>query len=69
MVVLFTIDCLNCKRLEQKLEESGIGYAVCRDKKLMEKEGISVLPVLVVDEHKMGFKEAMKWVNERKETV
>ena len=69
MVVLFTIDCPNCKRLESKLEQFGIGYAICRDETLMKQEGISVLPVLVVDGQKMGYKEAIRWINEREETV
>lgn len=69
MTVLFTIDCPNCKILERKLEQANIGYAVCKDKELMRKNGIDHLPVLKVDDKFMSFKEAMKWINDRKETM
>ena len=45
-VVLFTIDCPKCKVLEKKLEQSGIGYAVCRDKELMIEQGFDFLSIL-----------------------
>lgn len=63
MIVLFTIDCPNCKILERKLEQANIGYAVCRDKEVMREYGIDHLPVLRVDDKLMSFKEAIKWIN------
>lgn len=65
-VVLFTIDCPKCKVLEKKLEQSGIGYAVCRDKELMIEQGFDYLPVLKVDDKKLGFKEALEWIERGK---
>lgn len=69
MVTLYTIDCFNCKRLEAKLNSIGIEYTICKDKDLMVKRGMTHLPVLVVDGQELGFKEAMKWINKRKETL
>ena len=66
MVVLFTIDCPKCKILEKKLEQSGIEYAVCRDKELMIEQGFDLLPVLKVDKEVLGFKEAIEWLNGRR---
>lgn len=67
--MLFTLDCPRCKVLEKKLEQSGINFTVCKDKELMLKNGFDLLPVLKVDDKVMGFKEAVKWINERKESV
>ena len=65
-VVLFTIDCPKCKILEKKLEQSGIGYAVCRDKELMIEQGFDFLPVLRVDKEILGFNEAVEWIERNK---
>lgn len=65
-VVLFTIDCPKCKILEKKLEQSGIGYAVCRDKELMIKQGFDFLPVLRVDKEILGFNKAVEWIERNK---
>lgn len=65
-VVLFTIDCPKCKVLEKKLEQSGIGYAVCRDKELMIEQGFDFLPVLRVDKEILGFNEAVEWIERNK---
>lgn len=70
MITLYTIDCHNCKRLEEKLNSCNVEYSVCRDRELMASKGITCLPVLEVNGTSMNFKEAMKWTNEqRKETV
>lgn len=69
LAVLYTLDCPRCKILEQKLEQSGMSFTVCKDKELMLKNGFDLLPILEVDGKRMGFKEAVKWINERKESV
>lgn len=70
MITLYTIDCPSCKRLEEKLNSCNMDYAVCKDRELMATKGITHLPVLEVDGTSMSFKDAMKWVNERrKETI
>lgn len=66
MVMLFTIDCINCKRLENKLIEANISYTVCKDKEVMRAKGFITLPMLVVDGQTMNFKEAVKWVNTKR---
>lgn len=66
MVTLYTIDCNNCKRLEEKLNEAGITYFTIKDRKLMKKLGMSYMPVLEVDDRLLSFKEAIKWINDKK---
>ena len=65
MVTLYTIDCGNCKRLEEKLNEAGITYLTIKDKKIMAKLGMSHMPMLEVDDKLLTFKEAVKWINDR----
>lgn len=69
MIVLYTIDCPNCKRLEKKLDSLNIRYDICKDEDIMISKGFKNFPILEVDDKCMGFKEAMKWANDRKETV
>lgn len=65
-VTLFTIDCPNCKRLEEKLISSGFQFSICKDRNIMAERGMTHLPILVVDGNKMGFKEAIKWINDQR---
>lgn len=70
MIILYTIDCINCSRLENKLRESNIRYEVCRDREKMRNLGMSHMPVLQTDENTfLNFKEAMKWINNQKEAM
>lgn len=66
MVTLYTIDCPKCKILEKKLDNAGIEYATCKDKAVIKAKGMDLMPVLEVDDKRMGFKEAVNWVNERR---
>lgn len=67
MITLFTIDCHNCKRLEEKLQDCGISYNVCKNKEKMVELGMITMPVLQIDDNTfLNFKEAMKWANDKK---
>lgn len=67
MIILYTIDCHNCKRLEDKLNDCGISYNVCKDENKMVELGMTVMPVLQIDDGLfLNFKEAMKWANNNK---
>lgn len=65
MVVLYTIDCPKCKVLENKLNAKGIEYEMCKDKNEMMRLGISVCPVLSVDDKLLDFHDGNKWINEQ----
>ena len=66
MVTLYTIDCPKCKILEKKLNNAGIEYSACKDRFIIKSKGMDLMPVLEVDGKRMGFKEAVDWVNERR---
>ena len=66
MVILYTIDCPRCKILEKKLNNAGITYNIVKDRDEIKAKGMSLMPVLEVDNKRMGFKEAIDWVNGRR---
>lgn len=65
MIILYSANCPRCIRLERKLDNANIKYEICKDTEIMLKKGINLIPVLEVDGKMMGFKEAVKWVNEK----
>ena len=66
MVKLYTIDCPRCKILEKKLNNAGIEYSIIKDRDEIKAKGMSLMPVLEIDDKRMGFKEAVDWVNGRR---
>ena len=70
MIILYTIDCINCGRLENKLKENNIQYEVCRDREKMLNLGMSHMPVLQTGKNTfLNFKEAMAWIKRQKEAI
>lgn len=65
MIILYSIDCPKCKILEKKLNNVGITYSVVKDRDIIRYKGMDLMPVLEVDGKRMGFKEAVDWVNAR----
>lgn len=65
-VILYTIGCPRCKTLERKLTEAGITFETFTDVDEMLKMGMEMVPVLEVEDRRMEFSEAMKWLKERK---
>lgn len=67
MIILYTIDCPSCKRLEDKLNNYNIPYDVCKDIDLMASLGMTSMPVLQIEDGTfLNFKEAVKWINDQK---
>lgn len=69
LTVLYSTHCPKCTILEKKLNQANIEYEICDDINIMINKGFDFLPMLEVDDKIMGFKEAVKWINERKESV
>lgn len=65
MIILYSANCPRCVCLEKKLNDANIKYEICKDAELMLQKGIRLIPVLEVNGKMMGFKEAIKWVNEK----
>lgn len=62
-IILYTNHCPRCTILGKKLQEKNISYETFTDVQKMIDMGFESMPVLQVDEKKMLFKEAVKWVN------
>ena len=62
-IILYTVDCRECKVLEKKLNNANISFEVCKDTKLMAERNISKLPMLEVDGEMLTFKEAVDMIN------
>lgn len=57
--------CPKCRMLKMTLQKKGIEYEEITDVNVMTSLKIRNLPVLSVNDHLMGLKEAMAWVQER----
>ena len=63
--ILYSTNCPRCRVLKAKLEQKGIEYYETDDVNILEQKGIMSVPVLVIDDNYMLFKEAIDWVNGR----
>ena len=61
--MLYTTHCPKCKILEKKLNDKNIKYDTCEDVKVMQSLGITSVPVLMVDDKKMNYYDAIQFVN------
>lgn len=63
-VKLYSTGCSKCIVLEKKLEQASIPYEKISDfdKKELMTKGFLSMPVLVVDDQWMDFKQAVDWV-------
>lgn len=64
MKKLYTIGCPKCKILAKKLNDRGIEVEVVDDEARIRAEGLDLMPVLELEDGtRMGFADAVKWVN------
>ena len=62
MNILFSTGCPRCIELKDLLERANITYTLVSDVKTILNAGIDKVPVLQVDDTKMGIKEAKEWI-------
>lgn len=65
MVTFYTTHCPQCKVLQKKLDAMGIRYKENTNIDDMLDLGIKSAPALGVEGKILGFKDAVKWVNEQ----
>lgn len=62
---LYTKHCPKCNILNKKIADKGIEVEIIDDEAKIKAEGMDLMPVLELDDGtRMGFAEAVKWVNE-----
>lgn len=64
-VIMYSTGCPKCKVLESKLNSTSIPYEIFNDTEKMINMGITTIPILEIDNKKMKFEEAVKWINEK----
>ena len=64
-VILYSTGCPKCKVLKSKLDTAKIYYEIFDNVEEMINMGMTTIPVLEVNNSRMSFKEAVKWINER----
>lgn len=64
-VILYSTGCPKCKVLTNKLDNAEIQYDIFDNVEEMINMGMTTIPVLEVNNSRMSFKEAVKWINER----
>ena len=62
-IILYTTHCPKCKILAKKLDDKKIAYDICDDVKEMQAKGIMSVPVLEIEDNKLNFYDAIKYVN------
>lgn len=63
MTKLFSTHCPRCNILVAKLNQKNVKFEEITDINTMEKMGIMSVPMLLVDDKLMDFKEAVTWIN------
>lgn len=66
-IILYTTHCPKCTVIEKKLTAAHLDFETCEDQETMKKKGFNTAPIVEVDGKTMEFKEAVDWINLRKE--
>lgn len=64
-IILFTINCPKCNVLKTKLDRAGIHYTICKDRDKMIEEGMTLLPMLKINDSILNFNQAIEWINNK----
>jgi hypothetical protein len=63
MITLYTNHCRKCEILTAKLREKNVDFNVIDDEQWLRDNGYDFMPVLEVDGNKLGFADAVSYVN------
>lgn len=64
MVTVYSKDCINCKRLIEKLDNAHIPYKINHDLSEIQKLGFTTVPILKINDDFLTYKEAVRYINE-----
>ena len=65
-ITLYTINWPECIVLEKKLKIDGIRFDIIEDEAVFNEKGITLFPVLEVDDKMLSYSEAIQWLKEIK---
>ena len=63
--ILYSTGCPKCNILKKKLAEKGVKYDENNSVEDMLSIGITVVPMLKVNDDLLDFSEAVKWLNQQ----
>ena len=63
-IILYTTGCPRCSVLEAKLAAAALQYESISDEETMASLGITMLPVLSINNKLYDFGQAVKWIKE-----
>lgn len=64
-IILYSTGCPKCSILKKKLDMYHMDYEICRDTDVMLSKGLKEAPALEVEGKILGYKEAIKFINEK----
>ena len=65
-IVFYSTHCPKCQALEGQLKKHNLSYITIDDVDVMLGLGFTSAPMLIVDDNKLDFIAAMKWLKELK---
>ena len=65
MITLYSTNCLKCMVLKEKLYAKHIEFTECNDTEIMKELGMTVVPVLKVNDEYLDFKAANTYINQQ----
>jgi glutaredoxin-related protein len=65
MVTLYSTNCPKCMVLKEKLYAKHIEFTECNDTEIMKELGMTVVPVLKVNDEYLDFKAANTYINQQ----
>lgn len=60
MIILYTIGCVNCDKLEERLRKNNIDFDISRDVDRLIEMGYKNAPILQINDNYYEFVDAMK---------
>lgn len=64
--VLYTTHCPKCTVLQKKLQGKGINFDIVEDLQIIKSKGFKSMPMLQINEQKLDFYNANKFINNYK---
>lgn len=65
-IIFYSTHCPKCQTLESQLKKHNLDYKVIDDVDIMIGLGFTSAPMLIVDDNKLDFVNAMKWLKDLK---
>ena len=63
MIILYTIGCVNCNKLEERLRKNNIDFDISRDVDRLIEMGFANAPILQINDNYYEFIDAMKMLS------